>query len=73
MSLSEFPYEPFTCEKSLFFESLDKSTGKFKRWIECVEYYIDENGIEQTRETGKVCVKNPADWWIEYLNSKDRT
>lgn len=70
MSRSECPYEPFTCDCSLFLEGPDKLTGEIKRWVECREYFINEEWLEDIRETGEICVKNPSDWWNEYIKYK---
>jgi len=37
------PYHPFTCDYSVFFEIIDPSTGKMKRWVECIDYQYVEN------------------------------
>jgi hypothetical protein len=36
------PYDPFTCDYSVFLEQFDES-GKVKRWVECVDSYYAED------------------------------
>jgi len=43
------PYNPFTCDHSVFFEDIDSSEGKIKRWVECADYQYVENPV--TKET----------------------
>jgi hypothetical protein len=44
MSHFKCPYDPFTCDYSVFFEVTDKS-GVVKRWVECIDYYYAEDPI----------------------------
>lgn len=37
------PYNPLTCDYSVFFEILDPSSGKMKRWVECADYHYAED------------------------------
>jgi len=39
------PYNPFTCDYSVFLEDIESSDGKIKRWVECVDYQYTENPV----------------------------
>jgi hypothetical protein len=39
------PYNPLTCDHSVFFEGIDSSKGKTKKWVECVECQYSENPV----------------------------
>jgi hypothetical protein len=82
MSHSECPHEPFSCDNSIFFEESNKDKGKIKRWVECAEYckvkkwwivdkyFMVEYEVWVANETGKICNKNPADWWEVFKGLK---
>ena len=65
MSRSDCPYEPFTCERYMFYKWY-KWKSKVVWWVECVEYYQDKEGKWQVREDGTICEKNPEDWWEDW-------
>lgn len=66
MNHSECKYEPYTCEGSQFFEDIHTFKDRIIRWIECIEYYYDADGILRWKETGVLCPKKPVDWWETY-------
>jgi hypothetical protein len=39
------PYNSFTCDYSVFFEDIESSKEKTKRWVECVDYQYVENPV----------------------------
>lgn len=39
------PCHPATCGHSVFFEIIDSSNGKIKRWVECADYQYIENPV----------------------------
>ncbi len=46
------PYDPLTCDYSVFLESSESSDGKIKRWVECVDYqYIEDPETKKLRRS----------------------
>ena len=39
------PYNPFTCDYSVFLEEIESSNGKIKRWVECGDSQYTEDPI----------------------------
>jgi hypothetical protein len=47
------PYNPFTCacDHSVFFEDIESSEGKIKRWVECVDYQYIEDPVTKKKKS----------------------